>query len=229
MTISLILPAFNEEANLEKSVRESYKILATLCEDFDIIIINDASIDNTLSIALSLQSEFGSEVITVINHTENRGQGACLYEGIKKASKEWVFHNGVDSPFSLEDLADCLKQREDADLLVVTRKNREVYSLWRKTVSIGLVKLINLFYGGGISDYSFVQIFRNTIVSDCLDYRFSSTAFMMPSFILNALRKGYRIKTIEKDYHQRCGGIATGASMRNIFQGVIDLIRYGMG
>lgn len=228
MEISIVLPAFNEEASISRALDAALKYAEESFDKFEILIIDDASIDKTLAIAKQYQGKFGPEKIKIIENSKNIGQGPSLLKGFQAANYEWIAHNGVDLSFDFQHLPRVLEQHQDSDLIIVMRKDRSAYNFWRKIISIGFVRLINGFHRTDVSDFSFVQIFKKELVSLYFDESYNTTSFLMPSFILNVLKSDKKTVCISFDYHPRLAGRATGASLRNIYIGFRDLIRYSL-
>lgn len=226
MNISIILPAYNEQENLTFAVESAINHLNTFFSHYEIIIIDDASTDETFKKAAQLQQKYGKDLIKIIQNESNLGQGRSLFRGIQGARFEWITHNGVDCPFDFNDLYGCIKNNQQSDLIVITRENRKAYSFWRRLVSHGFVFLINHFNNSQINDYSFIQIFKRELIPTCLNEKYASTAFLMPSLILNAKKANYNVTSLNRTYHQRKQGVATGASFKNILQGLRDLLSY---
>ncbi len=226
MEISIVLPAFNEEASLSKALDSALEYAESAFTKYEILVVDDASVDKTLTIAKQYQDKYGSEKIRIIENNKNIGQGPSLYKGFQAARYSWIAHNGVDLSFDFQHLPRILEQHQDADLIIIMRKDRSAYNLWRKLVSVGFVKLINCFHKTRVSDFSFVQIFRKELVGLYFDESYNTTAFLMPSFILNVLKSEKKTICISFDYHPRLAGRATGASFKNIYTGFRDLIRY---
>jgi glycosyltransferase involved in cell wall biosynthesis len=99
MKIICIIPAYNEEKNISKTVSSAKKYIN------DILVVNDGSKDNTKKLA----KEAGARVI---NHIINRGQGASLETGNEYARRrnyDIVVHFDADGQFLAEEIPDILE------------------------------------------------------------------------------------------------------------------------
>ena len=95
--ISVVIPAFNEEDSIENIIKELLDVLKKMkLPSFEIILINDASTDNTLEITKKLNIE-------VISNPENIGYGFSLKRGIEKAKFETVFIIDADQTYPIEE------------------------------------------------------------------------------------------------------------------------------
>ncbi len=223
MNISVIIPAYNEEANIEDTISLSLVALRPLFDNFEILIIDDASSDQTGEIANELASKHPE--INVIHNPTNKGQGESLRIGFKQARYELVIHNAMDYPFDLINLEKMLPLILDADIVIAARKQRSGYSTYRKLASITNLTLLKLLFGLNISDYNFVQLYRKNVL-DNIPIETHSTAFLTPEILIRAHDLGYRIKEIKIDYRPREKGEATSGKPSVILLSIRDMSRF---
>ena len=88
-SISVFFPCYNEQANVETTTQKAVEVLDKIKADYEIIIVNDGSSDNTAGIAENLAQN--NERIKVINHPANIGYGGALQSGFRAASKNMFF------------------------------------------------------------------------------------------------------------------------------------------
>src|SRR5713226_4109083 len=223
MSISVIYPAYNEEENIVPTIERSIAALLSITNDFEIIIVNDASRDNTAELADDLARRHPQ--IRVIHQSRNMGQGVGIITGFRAATKELLIHNGVDYPFDLSDLKLMLPALSNADIVVGVRRGRPGYTLYRTLLSIATVRLIQLFFDVRLRDYSFVQLYRRKIWQDIqVDAR--STGFFIPEALIRAHDLGYRLAEVDIEYHARVHGKATAGKPRVVARSLLDLFRF---
>ncbi|HEY5805826.1 MAG TPA: bifunctional polysaccharide deacetylase/glycosyltransferase family 2 protein [Candidatus Saccharimonadales bacterium] len=92
--VSVIVPAYNEAAVLEKSVRS---VLASRYKNFEILIVDDGSRDNTLQVAKKLASKYPKVKVL---HQRNQGKSAALNNGVKHAMGEILICIDADTVFT---------------------------------------------------------------------------------------------------------------------------------
>jgi glycosyltransferase involved in cell wall biosynthesis len=119
--ISIIVPLFNEEESLESFYNELFKFLKELKEDFEIIFVDDGSIDNSLEILKKKAKE--NSKIKVFSFRRNLGKAEALTYGFIKARGDFIITLDAD----LQD-----KPSEIPKLLEKARSGIEVVSGWRK-------------------------------------------------------------------------------------------------
>ncbi len=101
--LSLILPAYNEEASLRQAIAEADEALARLCADYEILIVDDGSQDATAAIAAD-EAAWRPHV-RLHRHAENKGYGAALRTGFEASRCQLVAFTDADCQFHLADLA----------------------------------------------------------------------------------------------------------------------------
>lgn len=118
--VTLLLPAYNEEA----AIGEVVKRLAGLYPDFEILVINDGSTDNTATAAQTAGA-------TVISHPYNIGNGAAIKTGLRNAQGKWTLMLDADGQHRPEDIDKLLAHKDQYDMVVGARSKGSETSLHR--------------------------------------------------------------------------------------------------
>lgn len=106
--ISLIIPCFNEEKRLGKSLKILAEFLMNRPDEFEIIIVNDGSTDRTTEVANSHSKNFSN--FSLINFPHHRGKGAAINAGFKKASGEVVVFTDADFSTPISEIDKLLSK-----------------------------------------------------------------------------------------------------------------------
>ena len=104
LSISAVLPAYNEEAIIERTVRHVAEVLGSLSSDFEVIVTNDGSRDRTGAVLADLQVREPGLNLQVVTHERNRGYGAALASGFDAAQKDLIFLTDGDKQFDVGEL-----------------------------------------------------------------------------------------------------------------------------
>ncbi|HPD19300.1 MAG TPA: glycosyltransferase family 2 protein, partial [Candidatus Goldiibacteriota bacterium] len=123
MKISAFFPAHNEEANVEELTRKMLRVLSEICDDYEVIIVNDGSTDRTKEIAENLARE--DRHIRVLSHETNKGYGAALRTGFYNSRFEWIFFTDGDGQFDVNEIKELVKYTDMADLITGYRIKRQ--------------------------------------------------------------------------------------------------------
>jgi len=96
--LSIFFPAYNDAGTIASLVITSVKVAATLTNDYEVIVINDGSQDDTAKILDEL-SRIYPEHVRIVHHQKNRGYGGALRSGFATATKDFVFYTDGDAQY----------------------------------------------------------------------------------------------------------------------------------
>lgn len=115
-SISAILPAFNEEENIETATRRMIEALEALpLKDWEVIIVDDGSADETGKITDRLASE--NPRVRVIHHSPNLGYAAALRTGFTNARSQLFFFTDSDNQFDVREISQLFPLAKEADIV----------------------------------------------------------------------------------------------------------------
>ncbi len=143
--ISMALPVQNQAALVEKAVPAWVSALQKLERPFELLVVDDASSDDTLTRARSVAARH-PEVI-VLTHETPRGYGAALRTALEKAKHPLFFYSSLDYPYQTSDLKKLLELIDDVDIVSGVRAARRPprwYRNWRRVSDLLLRVLIGL-------------------------------------------------------------------------------------
>ena len=144
MTISIIVPCFNEEESLPLFYAEMEKIKSQINDRFEYIFVNDGSKDRTLAILRELSQKNNS--VRYLSFSRNFGKEAALYAGLKQATADFVTVMDADlqdPPELLLTMKSMLEANPDLDCVGTRRTTREGEPLIRSFFAKMFYKLIN--------------------------------------------------------------------------------------
>ena len=142
-------PYYNEEHNIERVTREALDVAGRLFDDYEIIIVNDGSRDNTGAIADRLAKE--NPFVRVIHHEHNKGYGAALRTGFENATKELVFILTATGNLKSKKSPNCFPLIDKYDIVSGYRIRRQD-SLIRKINAFMWGLLVNALFKINVSD-----------------------------------------------------------------------------
>ena len=119
MSISVVIPAYNEEKGLAEVVRGVRARMEAARRQFEIIIVDDGSRDRTLEVARTLDAK-------VVAHGANRGYGAALKTGIRQAAGRHILICDADGTYPPESIPLLLESLDGADMVVGSRTGASV-------------------------------------------------------------------------------------------------------
>ncbi len=149
VSLSVVVPAYNEANNLGRVVEEIVRFLRQQVERFELIVVDDGSSDETPLVLQRLVAQFPE--VRTIRHSTNLGYGASLRDGFASSQFEWLFFTDADHQFRIESLLELLPLRDRADLIIGFRRDRR--DLWvRRFLSYGYNLLMRLLFGIRVRD-----------------------------------------------------------------------------
>jgi glycosyltransferase involved in cell wall biosynthesis len=101
-SISAFFPCYNDQNSIGRLVQTADKTLATLTDDYEIIVVNDGSSDGSAAVLAALAGEVPR--LRVVTHEVNRGYGGALRSGFAAATKELVFYTDGDGQYDVGEL-----------------------------------------------------------------------------------------------------------------------------
>lgn len=102
MKLSVIIPAYNEEKNIEKTVRSIFDYLKNKNIEHEMIVVTDGSIDRTAAIARSLKNEVPT--LELIEFEKNRGKGFAVKTGMLKAKGDFRLFTDADNATTIDHM-----------------------------------------------------------------------------------------------------------------------------
>ncbi len=115
LSISAFFPDYNYEITIQSMIVEMDYILKNISNDYEIIVVNDGSKDDTGCILDNLAKNLSS--LRVIHHEKNSGYGGCLKRGFKEAKKEWLFYTDGDGQYDIKQIFLLLEHKDTADII----------------------------------------------------------------------------------------------------------------
>lgn len=211
-SLSIVIPAYNEEEIILSSVQQTLDAVQAAVADFEIIIVDDCSVDSTKALIEAYMVKWPHT--RLVCNAQNGGFGAAVWTGLQAATKEYVLCVPVDSPMDAETLAPFLAAAPTTDVVASYRVKRVGYTLRMRFNSWAYHVLIGLVFRLKLKDYNWIHLYRRAIF-DKVRYQ-SKGIFMMAEVLVEAHKHGYRIAEIPVDQKQRMTGIATSTKLSTI-------------
>src|ERR1700722_17577886 len=120
--LSIVMPAYNEEAIIEKTVREWFEEVVSRIPGSELIVVNDCSKDKTGEVLARLAREIPS--LRPQTPERNGGHGRALRYGFDQVTQDWVFQTDSDQQHIPSDFWRVWEQRETSDFVLGVRSTR---------------------------------------------------------------------------------------------------------
>lgn len=132
MELSVIIPVYNQEENIEKNLTALKSCLSDQFKAFEIIAVNDGSTDNSLEILKSIS------FIRLISYSENRGKGYAVKRGVMAAQGKYIFFTDADLSYSPENFrpaVEVLKTEHTNGIIGIRSYKKSDYPPHRRLLS----------------------------------------------------------------------------------------------
>ena len=138
-SLSVFFPAFNDAQSIPILIKDVFKILPRMADQYEVIVVNDGSTDNTAKVLKRLSHTYSK--LKIITHNYNQGYGGALKSGFRAAQFDYVFYTDGDGQYDPKELPALVeKMNEGIDLVNGYKIKRhdpwiriiigELYSLW---------------------------------------------------------------------------------------------------
>lgn len=187
-SLSILIQVYNNQKTIGKVLQEAIAIGGKYTKSFELLVVDDASSDNSLSIINQYAKRYGQ--IKVIAHPNNLGFGKTIKESYEKASNDFIFTIPGDRQIRAEILPKLLEKMDKFDLVVGRREKRQD-SFWRRMQSRIYNNILRFIFGLKVKDVNSSKLIRKKILENITLN--SDSAFVDAELCLKAKRKGYRI------------------------------------
>jgi glycosyltransferase involved in cell wall biosynthesis len=222
LSLSMVVPSYNEKELLESFVRKSIADLRATGRDFELVLVDDGSTDGSLQIAQRLAAELAE--LKVVDLGRNYGTGANIREGFKHATKDVVFVNTVDGVLDTLDLPAILPFVDEYEVVSAYRTDLSANNPYQKLLTMTNIFLIRLLFPLKLRAYQSVQFHRRRFLQAVRIEAGSS--FVSPELLIKASVLGYRIKEVPVRFHARKAGTPKGGKPIHVFRSLRDVFGF---
>ncbi len=246
LSLSMLSWAYNEEDNVAGFIEKAIALLSDLTDDYELVLINDASTDKTREIMESYSTKYPQ--LRIINNPKNMDCGINTRIALGAAKKDITFWQMVDWSYDLTNIEEALRYLEDYNIDVVqgvrvTHKEAEFMKRLKKwnlfkdikvakrsdnffkaIVSVTNYVLVRLLFSLPLSDFQNVTFYKRDLIQSVKLESASSLA--NPECLLKTYWKGAVIKEIPIDFIARKKGKAKGTRLKSIFASITNIFKY---
>ena len=201
-SISVFLPALNEQESIKTCVLSIKRYLDKRFKDYEILVISDGSTDNTNKIVREFAKK--DQHIKLIHHKENLGYGAVLRSGFARSSKELIFYTDSDNQFNIEDMDLLFPLLNSYDIVAGFRINRQD-PLMRIFIANVYNILIEILFNPKIKDIdSSFKLYKKDVFKN-MQLK-ANTGLIDAEILIKAKKNGFSIGQIGVRHYPRTKG-----------------------
>ncbi|HYO16109.1 MAG TPA: glycosyltransferase family 2 protein [Thermoanaerobaculia bacterium] len=224
-SVSLVIPMFNEEENIDHALTCAVLALERHAGDWEVLVVDDASTDGSAEIVRQRAAQ--EPRIRFLRHEINRKLGATIRTGFAAAQKDVVLYMDADLPFDPDALGRAISamQVTRADVVAGYRLDRTMEGFRRTVYSYFYNLLIGLLFGWPHRDINFSFKLMRREVLEAIELR-SEGSLIDAELIVKAKNLGFVIQQLGLDYFPRTRGRSTLSSptvILKIFRELISL------
>lgn len=219
-SLSIIIPAYNEEANVTHTAREAEATLRDAVGQLEWILVDDGSTDRTWREITSLSHSMESTL--ALQHPTNRGLGAAVWTGMMRASSAWCTWLPADGQIPPQAIPGMLRLANDADLVVLMRDS-DGSPMARQILSRGMYALLRATLGFDLFGYCGLYLARREMLRDTPLYSASSVQNF--AVVLHARQNGYLVRQTRTLIRPRLSGQSKVTNLRTAARTFYDIMR----
>ena len=211
-TLSVIIPAYNEEGHVQGTVEQVLAALGDRFSDYEIIVVDDGSKDRTGEIAEALAA--GNSHIRVLHNSPNMGFGYSYRRGVAEARCEYVGFFPGDDAIAAGNIARIFELVGTADIIAHHTSNLEVRLPSRRVISRIYTRMMNALFGLRLKYFNGPTIHRREVIQNV---KISTFGFAFLSEIMvRTVRSGHTIREIGTPIRERIQGSSKAFRPKNV-------------
>ena len=222
--LSVFFPCYNEEKNIKNTVSKAIKVLKKVAKEWEIILINDGSKDNTAGVLKQIKKEYPKE-ISIITHNPNRGYGAALKSGLYNAKYNWIAFTDSDGQFDFGEITKFIdkQQKTKADIVIGYYLSRQVSKATILTSKIWEI-IVFILFGLKVTDIDCgFKLINKNVIENIPKLEAERGAFISSEFLIKSKKAGFKIVELGVHHYPRVEGKATGRNLKVILKSFSDL------
>ncbi|MBF0171555.1 MAG: glycosyltransferase family 2 protein [Nitrospinae bacterium] len=219
--ISVIMPALNEENNIEDAVNNVVGAFKKKGVNGEIVVINDGSSDNTENIVRALMQQH--RFIKMIKHENPIGVGTSFWEGVQNASGEIVVFIPGDGENNAYETLQYIDILEHTDLVIPYVYNTNVRPLSRRILSKLYKNILNMTFGTEIKYLNGTVMYRKLILKNV---KLKSTGFFFQAeLVVKCIKNGYLYAEVPYFIKKRVYGDSKAVTFKSLLKICIDYLK----
>lgn len=221
LSISIFFPAFNDGGTIGKLVHDASEVLKPLTDEYEILVINDGSTDNTREVLETLSKM--EPHLRVINHGRNLGYGAALRTGFQNVTKELVFYTDGDGQYDVRQLVQLHQLLTDQVDVVNGFKIKRADGLTRKIAGALYNQSARVAFGVPVRDIDCdFRLLRGKYLQN-IELETASGAICI-ELIHKLARGGARFAEMPVEHSPRVHGQSQFFTLRSVTQTLSDFL-----
>jgi glycosyltransferase involved in cell wall biosynthesis len=223
-SLTIFYPCYNDGGTIATMIIRGIQVAESVAEDFEILVINDGSEDDSAQVLDEMQRLYPDRV-RVLHESRPSGYGGVLRKGFGASKKEWIFYTDGDAQYDPRELA-LLAQGVNADIDVVNgfkiKRRDPLHRIW---IGIAYQYFVKLVFGLVIRDVDcdFRLLRRSALEKIRLESGSGTITFEMVKKLQDA---GCRFAEVPVHHYYRQYGVSQFFNVRRVVRTLVELVRW---
>lgn len=219
--VSAMFPAYNDAETIGAMIDYTARLLPRLADDYEIIVVNDGSADNTADVLADRAAR--CSFLKVITHTQNQGYGGALRAGFNAATKSLVFYTDGDGQYDPTEMVDLIAGYDGCGMVNGYKRKRG--DNWVRIVVGRLYHTTaKLLFGLKVRDVDCdFRLIRRDVLSS-LDLT-SRTGAICTELVRKIQQSGLGIREVPVHHYSRVSGRSQFFTLRRVLPSLLMLLR----
>ena len=222
LTVTILM--YNEEENVGDTLRETREFLMGAVEDWEILVVDDGSTDNSAQVVLDHNRRDGR--IRLLQHETNQGMGAGIATGIEAATKEYFTFNAADGQIPAAELGKMIQCLPDGDIVLTT------YEGGRESFRRGALSRSFRLFLRAMTGIRFrlegIYLFPTEAARELRPFIDAATFFFSFELIQRGIERGLTTTMTQIQCNSRRSGSSKVANPLKISKVALDALRFGL-
>lgn len=220
-SISFIVPCFNEKDNIIETIKQiEYSVIDIDNLKYELIIIDDASKDNTLKVVQLYQNK--NDNIKIISNKSNLGLGGSIKRGFRAAKNDYLMYLPGDNCHTKDEIRKLLNAKNKSDVILSYYINKNDRPFMRKFFTSIYTPFLNLIYGMKLPYYNGIAIYKNDIIHN-IDFQTSGFTWQIELLVKIFKNKNRTIQIIPTYLNERNKGESKAFKLKNCIKVVYSI------
>ena len=222
LSLSFVLPMYNESENIQETIETISKLAEELTSDYEIVIVDDASTDNSAEIVQEISKNNNS--INFFRLYKNTKFGGAFAKGFKSAKKDVIVYMDSDLPVGIEDIKASIPLALKNDIVTGYSKVKKGDTVNRKIISGIYNLMVQILFGLNVRDInSGYKIVKKKVVDE-LEF-ISKSPFIDVELFIHAKKHDFKVKQYPLVFLSRTGGKSYIARIPVILATFLDMLK----
>lgn len=217
--VTVVIPAYNEEPIVKKLVVDTLAVISGLTNDYEVIVVDDGSTDNTFKEVSSLHHN----KLRIVRNSENLGKTKTMIKGFSLAKGDIVSFIDADYQYDPKDLRTIISRLgDDCDICIGNRRSVRQDSIYRKFMSLAFNCFNYVMFGITVSDVNCgLKAFKKSAFNKIKLKYLNAKWFIDTELLARYQNQNIKIVELDVNHYPRNEGVSKVNCLKLAFETII--------